>query len=159
MIPRRLLIAPCALSLLLAPQIAKARVDPDCFTGEWSFTCAVNRVDEAKEADKLFGPVLERRGWNWGCYAVQYVKGDGGGRDTLLVIVHGRKGSTPPACTTPSRANQQAAMAPSEIAAVADELKHALLRAPKPLRDQLLRDTKMLSVGNGYGGAAEVPLL
>jgi hypothetical protein len=86
------------VAILTVSAHAMADVDPDCFAGELSVTCSLNRVDEAKDADKLFRPVLEKLGWDWSCYRVQYIHGDNGGPDTLSVVIFGPKGSKAPEC-------------------------------------------------------------
>ena len=134
-----------------------AEVSKDCFAGELSITCAMNRVDEAKDVDKLAAPIFERRGWNWSCYEVQYIRGDAGAPDTIVVNVNGVRGGRPPICGTTLANGDRGAMTVSELKAVAGELKKALAAAPKAHRDELLRKVKQLVVTNGWGGTAEIP--
>ncbi len=144
--------------LLLVAAPAKAEVSPDCFAGTLSFTCAVNRVDEAKDVDKLAKPIFERRGWDWACYEVQYIRGDDGRPDTIMVSVNGIRGGRPPTCGARLDQGARGAMAGQELQAVARELKAAISSAPAPLRAELLRKVKKLAVTNGFGAVAETSL-
>jgi hypothetical protein len=145
-------------AMLLVSAPAFADVSPDCFAGELSITCALNRVDEAKDVDKLAMAIFERRRWNWSCYEVQYIRGDAGGPDTLVVSVNGVRGGRPPTCGTTLANGDRDAMSNRELKLVGDELRRALKSAPKAHRDELLRKVKQLVVTNGWGGSAELAL-
>lgn len=81
-----------------APGRVLAAVDLDCFAGADSFTCDQSRVKDAEAVDSLFRPIIEKAGWNWRCYSVQYVRGDGDAAGTLLVSIRGPKGGAAPDC-------------------------------------------------------------
>lgn len=147
-----------ATVLLGSVSTAHAEVSNDCFAGDLSVTCAMNRVDVAKDVDKLAAPIFERRGWNWSCYEVQYIRGDAGGPDTLVVSVNGVRGGRPPTCGTMLANRDRSAMTTTELKAVGVELKKALTTAPKAHRDELLRKVDKLVITNGWGGTAEIPL-
>lgn len=147
-----------ALLVLAMLGSARAAVSPDCFYGDMSVTCALNRVDEAKDLDKLARPIFERRGWDWSCYEVQYVRGDGGKPDTILVSVNGVRGGWPPSCGARLEQGARGAMPEVDLRKVAKELKAALTSAPEPLRAGLLRKVKKLAVTNGFGAIAELGL-
>jgi hypothetical protein len=147
-----------AMLLLGVVPTARAEVSQDCFAGNLSVTCALNRVDEAKDVDKLAAPVFERRGWNWSCYEVQYIRGDNGGPDTILISVNGVRGGGPPSCGARLDQGARGAMPELELRNVAKELKGALTSAPGPLRAQLLRKVNNLAVTNGFGAIAELAM-
>lgn len=155
---RRPALLALALVLLGWPRAARARVDPDCFAGEDSFTCALARVDDARAADRLFTPILGRAGWAWACFSVQYVAGDAGDPATLLVVLHGARGESSRTCTVPRPDGRATAAGKARAARLAEQLRRTLHEAPPALRRQLLRDTRRLFVGDGWGGEAELSL-
>jgi hypothetical protein len=146
-----------ALLLGTVPSV-QAEVSADCFAGDLSVTCALSRVDEAKDVDKLAAPVFERHGWNSSCYEVQYIRGDAGGADEIVVSVNGVRGGRPPTCGTTLANGDRGAMTVSELKALGRELKKALMASPKAHRGELLRRVKQLMVTNGWGATAEIPL-
>jgi hypothetical protein len=149
-------IAVCSLALLVGD--AGAEVDPDCYAREYSFTCDRDRLDDAKSANQLFKPMIRRHGWGAGCFWVQYIHGDNGAEDTLLVIVNGSPGTSAPACTTPSPENKARAAGAAKLKVIGAEFKKAITKAPNAVRARLLRNTRALHLGDGYGGEAELML-
>lgn len=170
-------------------QRAAAAVDPDCFDREFGFICHKGRVEDAKVADELVAPVLARAGWVRGCYRVQYVKGDAGRLDVLLVGVDGRRGAMAPGCkqiepakltvaeareiqrrgggmqelmkaigdrTNAKGARESATSA--ELLEIGKAIKKSILAADTATKSRLLRDTRQISLGSGYGGEATIPL-
>lgn len=126
----------CSLSAVIGllvcatPARARAAVAPDCFSGDLSVTCALSRVDEAKDVDKPAKPVFERRGWDWSCYEIQYIRGDNGGPDTVMVSVNGVRGGKPPSCGSRFADKGRNAMQERDLRQVGQELKTVL---SKPL--------------------------
>lgn len=88
-------------SVTRAATLADADVDPDCFAGADSFVCHKGRVEDAKLVEQFAAPVLARYGWSRSCVTVQFIRGDEGRPDTLMVSVNGPKGGRAPSCLQP----------------------------------------------------------
>ena len=146
------------IALAWFPSSAHAAVSRDCFYGELSITCALNRVDEAKDIDRLLRPILERRNWNWGCYEVQYIRGDDGRPDIILVSVNGIRSAKPPMCGSRYDDKGAGAMSEGELGQVGRDLKAKLLGTPRTLRNELLRKVRTLILTNGWGAEVTINL-
>ncbi len=177
------------MQALVCSSSALAAVDDDCLAGKNSFICHTGRLVDAQIVDGIAAPAMAKAGWAQGCYTVQYVKGDAGGPDTLLLAVHAGPGGKAPACRLPpaeklttaevkriqaagggfdevlkatamkSAAKGEAqAASPAQLRQLGQALKSAIKAAPPQTRDQLLRHTRRIALGNGYGGEAEVAL-
>jgi hypothetical protein len=143
------LLAACALS----PASATADVHPDCFDAEWGVTCFKDRVEDAKLIDAVLAPALARLGWERACYLVQYVKGDNGGPDLILVSVQGAMHEHAPTCTRlslPGDPRERSRGTGSrELRRIAERLKKALLDSPKAVRTKTLRNLREITVVDG----------
>lgn len=170
---------------------ALADVSPDCFAEEMREVslCAQNRIEDAEAADRLLAPVIARHGWSRGCYELQYVAGDNGGPDTLLISIHGARGGSAPACRSiravalsagevrqiqdrggtfddavkatarkSLRRGRATAATEDEVRSIGRDIKRALLTSTAAVRARLLRHTRQISLGNGYGVEVEVTL-
>ena len=140
-----------------------ADVHRDCFAGQWSLTCRTDRVSDAKMLDETIASTIARTGWQRGCYEVEYIRGDAGGPDAILIVLHGRKGGSAPACRNPpyepdeKKAAAQAAGS-ALLQRLGQELKKAILAAEPQLRSRLLKNTDAIEMGDGWGGQATIKL-
>jgi hypothetical protein len=94
---------------------------------------------------------------------VEYVKGDEGGPDAILVILNGPKGGTAPACRNPTyepdeRKAAARAAGSAVLKKVGTELKKAILSADPRVRARLLKNTDVIERGDGWAGEATIKL-
>lgn len=101
------------LAVAIPPGLATASISQACLPGEYLLTCDVARLDDARAVDDLVAPVLRHYGWDRGCYSVEYLRNDSGGPTTIMLVLHGGRGMTAPACRElmppVTRAEQRAA--------------------------------------------------
>lgn len=102
LVGRHLLAAAGLAGMLSVVLPAAADVAADCFDGTESFACALNRVNDARELDRLLKPILQRHGWSSGCYEVMYIQSDPGDSDAISLILNGPKRGVAPNCRTPT---------------------------------------------------------
>jgi hypothetical protein len=137
---------------LLVGSTAFGDVDPDC-TGD-ALICARGRADDAVALDALLVGPLGEAGWARSCYAVMYVAGDKGSRDTVVVALQGRKDTQPSTCRSAPRSRSASR---GTLVSIAGRVRKTIASAGE-VRERLLKNVNTLMVTNGHGDEVKLAL-